>query len=183
MLYPLLWGGHSYTVHRSTSFRICVFSPLLYFNWPHLPALHCTLNRDYEMISHQLPLLMSPRRSRPLLPMIMFQGQWHAPIEPLPKLPWQLFSHWAGYLTLSRWWCDKCHNYVNSVQSHCFFFSNYTSLAEQLSDWCFQLLNCVANSLCMFLIFVIFFSQFLNVVRKWKYLIWHAVLVHQSEYL
>lgn len=122
MLYPLLWGGHSCTVHRSTLFRICVFSPLPYFNWPHLPALHCTLNRDDEMISHQLPLLMSPRRSRPLLPMIMFQGQWHAPIEPLPKLPWQLFSDWAGYLTLSQWWCDKCHNYVNSVQSDCFFF-------------------------------------------------------------
>lgn len=52
--------------------------------------------------------------------LIVSQGRWHALVEPLPQLPWQLFFHWAGYRLLSQWWCDKCYNYVNSVQPKCF---------------------------------------------------------------
>lgn len=75
---------------------------------------------------------------------IISQGQWHAPVEPSPQLPWRLFSHWAGYLSLSQWWCDKCYNYVNSVQPKCFCKLNIASW--KALGGCFQLLSYVANN-------------------------------------
>lgn len=71
------------------------------------------------------------------------QGEWHAPVEPLPQLPWQLFSHWAGHNSLSQWWCDKCYNYVNSVQPKCFCRLNIASW-KPLS---MMLLRSAANNL------------------------------------
>lgn len=69
---------------------------------------------------HLSPLLRSflPSFSPPSL--FLSQGQWHAPVEPSPQLPWQLLSHGAGYYSLSQWWHDKWYNYVNLVQPKCF---------------------------------------------------------------
>ena len=100
---------------------------------------------------------------------IISQGQWHAPVEPSPQLPWRLFSHWAGYLSLSQWWCDKCYNYVNSVQPKCFCKLNIASW--KALGGCFQLLSYVANNpscvtahlrFCPLFIFSLFHTLFLN---------------------
>lgn len=64
-----------------------------------------------------------PATSAPPSPSVS-QGQWHSPVEPLPQLPWQQISHWAEYHSLSQRWCNKCYNYVNSIQPKCFCRSN-----------------------------------------------------------
>lgn len=111
-----------------------------YSNWSRLPALQCSLQTWLNDFPSALGVNATSATS--VLPsLIISQGHWHAPVEPSPQLPWQLFLHWAGYLSLSQWWCDKCNNYVNSVQPKCFF-----QLAEKLSARCFQLLSSEVNN-------------------------------------
>lgn len=118
------------------AFRICVFV------WTDLAYLPCIVL--FTDMTKWLPAVnVTSATSAPPSPIIS-QGQWHAPVEPSPQLPWQLFSHWAGYLSLSQWWCDKCHNYVNSVQPKCFCRLNIASwkaLGPMLSALEFFLVN------------------------------------------
>lgn len=106
--------------------RIYVFSHLWnYLIWPHLPALQCTLHRLNDFPSAPGVDITSATSAPPSLS--ISQGQWHSPVEPSPQLPWQLFSQWAEYCSLSQWWSNKCYNYVNSVQPKCFCRLNIAS--------------------------------------------------------
>lgn len=111
----------------SVSF-ICLWD---YFSWAHLPALQCTLHKHDKMTSRQLPVFTSLQPPQPLPPWLCLKASEMLPLN--PQLPWQLFSHWAGYRSLSHWWSDKCNNYVNSVQPKWFRRLNIPWLSEKLS--------------------------------------------------
>lgn len=114
LLYRLLWlGGENLTAAQGlTTMETWKRSEQTY--------LDCSveLRERNSMTSLASFDIASATSATPSL--IVSQGRRHALVEPLPQLPWQLFFHWAGYRLLSQWWCDKCYNYVNSVQPKCF---------------------------------------------------------------
>lgn len=117
LLYRLLWlGGEHLTAAQGLT------TILFYF---HLETteqtyLDCSVElRERNSMTSLASFDIASATSATPSP-IVSQGRWHALVEPSPQLPWQLFFHWAGYRLLSRWWRDKCYNYVNSVQPKCF---------------------------------------------------------------
>lgn len=174
LLNHLFWVGRVHFTAAEPS-SICVFPHLWnYLVWLHLPVCSVVfadwtqrLSCYWHHLSYACPSLL------------LSQGQWHALIEPLPQLPWRLFSHWAGHHSLSQWWCDKCYNYVNSVQPKCFCRLNIASwkpLSVMLSalrsaaknpSFVAALLHTSDSFFCS-PVFHFFYTLFLKEGNRWK---------------
>lgn len=67
---------------------------------------------------------------------IISQGRWHAPVEPFAVVALTTVLSLGRYRSLCKRRCDKCYNYVNSVQPKCFCrwnIANWTAFWQILS--------------------------------------------------
>lgn len=75
---------------------------------------------------------------------IISQGRWHAPVEPFAVVALTTIFSLGGLRSLCQRRCDKCYNYVNSVQPKCFCrwnIANWTAFWRILSalSFCYDL--------------------------------------------